>query len=77
MLLQEALQELKAGKSIARDKWKLEDGYLKLLPGMEHVWKITIKPTTNAGNYIFSYADLTADDWNEFCLDEKQKETLQ
>lgn len=68
MLLQKALSELHAGKNMCRAAWGIEDGYLKLMVGMSHVWKIMLKPTPNAGNYIFSYTDLVADDWQEFVL---------
>lgn len=66
MLLKEALEELKNGTTMHRLAWTLEDGYLKLMPGMTHVWKIVLKPSPNAGNYIFSYEDLVADDWQQF-----------
>ena len=68
MLLQEALENLKSGKQMHRAAWPIEEGYLSLMPGMTHVWKVVIKPTTNAGNFIFSLEDLTADDWKEFEL---------
>lgn len=70
MLLAEALKELEAGKVMCRASWTLDDGYLKLMPGMLYVWKIVLKPNPNAGNYIFTLADLTADDWQEFVLPE-------
>ena len=38
------------------------------MPGMTHVWKVVITPSTNAGNFIFSVEDLTSDDWQEFEL---------
>ena len=68
MLLQEALVNLQAGKQMHRAGWSIEDGYLSLMPGMTHVWKVVIKPSTNAGNYIFSVEDLLADDWQEFAM---------
>lgn len=71
MLLQEALDNLKAGKQMHRVSWTVEDGYLSLMPGMSHVWKVVIKPTTNAGNYIFSFEDLLADDWQEFSISDE------
>lgn len=66
MLLSEMLVELKAGKQMHRKAWTYEDGYLSLMPGMTHVWKVVIIPSTNAGNFIFSLEDLLADDWQEF-----------
>ena len=68
MLLQEALDNLKAGKQMHRAAWDINEGYLSLMPGMTHVWKVVITPSTNAGNFIFSLEDLTADDWKEFEL---------
>lgn len=68
MLLQEAIENLKAGKQMHRAGWDISEGYLSLMPGMTHIWKVVIKPTTNAGNFIFSLEDLTADDWQEFVL---------
>lgn len=68
MLLKESVEALQAGKVLCREAWSIEDGYLKLLPGMAHVWKIVLKPTPNAGNYIFSLEDLIASDWKEFEL---------
>jgi hypothetical protein len=66
MNLQDALVELHNDKAMCRASWSLDDGYLKLLPGMGYVWKIVLKPNPNAGNYIFALADLEADDWIEF-----------
>lgn len=68
MLLNDALAGLQAGKQWHRAAWTNEDGYLSLMPGMTHIWKIVIKPVTNAGNYIFSVEDLLADDWQEYVL---------
>lgn len=68
MLLQEALANLQAGKQMHRKAWDINEGYLSLMPGMTHVWKVVIVPSTNAGNFIFSVEDLTADDWQEFEL---------
>lgn len=68
MLFLEALSELQAGKSMHRANWTLESGYLKLMDGMDFVWKIVLKPNPNAGNYIFSVEDLLADDWQQFVL---------
>lgn len=76
MLLQEALNELKSGKCMCRSAWGLDDGYLKLMPGMLYVWKIVLKPNPNAGNYIFTLADLQADDWKEFVLPQCQEEVV-
>ncbi len=70
MTLTEALTKLKEGAIMCRAAWSEEEGYLKLMPGMSHVWKIQLKPNPNAGNYIFSYADLTNDDWKEFVVTE-------
>ncbi len=74
MLLKEALVQLDHGKVLCRECWSITDGYLKIMPGMEFVWKIVLKPTPNAGNYIFSIEDLLADDWKEF---EIPKEALE
>lgn len=66
MLLQEALKLLQEGEVLCREAWSLEDGYLAFMRGMQHIWKIVLHPTPNAGNYIFSLADLLSDDWKVF-----------
>jgi hypothetical protein len=66
MLLSDTMVELHAGHSMCRAAWTLEDGYLMLMPGMKHVWKIVLNPAPNAGNYIFSVEDLEASDWQVF-----------
>jgi hypothetical protein len=66
MLFEEALAMLKEGKSMCRESWSLEDGYLQIMTGMDYVWKIVLKPSPNAGNFIFCIADFTATDWKEF-----------
>ena len=68
MNLEKAIQELKNGAKLCRAAWALDDGYLVLMPGMTHVWKIQLKPNPNAGNYIFSVEDLMGQDWQEFKL---------
>jgi len=69
MLFQEALKLLQDGETLCRDAWTLKDGYLKLMEGMSHVWKIVLEPAPNAGNYIFSVEDLISDDWKKFKLE--------
>jgi hypothetical protein len=66
MLFQEALSELKDGIAMRRAEWPIEEGYLKLMPGMKFVWKIVLVPNPNAGNFIFSVEDLEGNDWEEF-----------
>ena len=66
MKLLEAIEEIKKGKDMHRAAWSKDDGYLKYMQGMDHIWKIQLKPNPNAGNYIFSLADLEGDDWQEF-----------
>lgn len=66
MLFQEALELLKAGEVLCRECWSLTDGYLTFMKGMQHVWKIVLQPQPNAGNYIFSVEDLSANDWKKF-----------
>ena len=68
MLFQEALESLKSGEVLCREAWTREDGYLSLMKGMTHVWKIVLHPAPNAGNYIFSVEDLCASDWKLFEL---------
>lgn len=75
MLLQEALKELKNGARLYRDGWEIKDGYIALMPGMKHVWKIVLQPQPNAGNYIFSYEDLVSDDWSNFVSEEEAKDS--
>jgi hypothetical protein len=67
MKFAEALQLLKAGENLARGAWAESEGYLTLLPGMAHVWKVITKPGPNCGNHIFSVAELEADDWLKLC----------
>jgi len=64
MLFQDALKLLVEGENLVRACWKPEDGYLTLLEGMKHVWKIITVPGPNAGNHIFSVEELSADDWH-------------
>lgn len=68
MKFEEALNALKEGKSMCRAVWSLEDGYLQIMPGMEYVWKIILKPNPNAGNFIFKVEDFSASDWQEFVV---------
>jgi hypothetical protein len=66
MLFLDALQQLEAGLPMRRASWPVEEGYLKLMPGMKFVWKIVLVPNPNAGNFIFSLEDFNGDDWQEF-----------
>jgi len=66
MLFQEALELLKSGEAMHREAWPESEGYLKILPGMLHVWKIMLVPNPNAGNFIFSIEDFYATDWKKF-----------
>ena len=68
MQLQQALEQLKSGAQLHRTGWNPQDGYICLMPGMSHVWKIVLNPQPNAGNYIFSMEDLTAHDWELFSV---------
>jgi hypothetical protein len=68
MLLQEAIKLLEQGVPVSRKAWSLKDGYLQLMLGMDYIWKIVLQPSPNAGNYIFTKEDLTADDWELFSL---------
>jgi len=63
MLFAEALLALKERKMVARKSWTEQEGYLVLLSGMKHTWKIITSPAPNAGNHIFSVDELSADDW--------------
>jgi len=44
MLFLEALAQLKAGNAMRRTAWADSEGYLKVLPDMDHVWKIVTRP---------------------------------
>ena len=68
MLFQEALEQLKAKVPMYRTGWDPQDGYVVLMPGMMHVWKIVLQPSPNAGNYIFSVEDLSSGDWEVFSV---------
>jgi len=66
MNFQEALTLLQAGEVLHREAWPIEEGYLTLMKGMKHVWKIVLNPAPNAGNFIFSVEDSLANDWKLF-----------
>jgi hypothetical protein len=66
MKLDEALRMLKEGRCISRKVWSESEGYLILMKGMKNIWKIITIPGPNAGNHIFSYDELCADDWEEY-----------
>ena len=68
MLLSEAIELLEAGEKVRRGAWDISEGYLVLLPGMSHIWKIVLHPNPNAGNFIFSKEDLKGNDWAKFEL---------
>lgn len=63
MLFAKALEALKSNKMVSRESWKEEDGYLALMPGMKHIWKILPYPNPNAGNHVISVEELEANDW--------------
>jgi hypothetical protein len=75
MLFQDALVQLKARVPVYRKGWTEQDGYLTLMPGMTHVWKIVLHPSPNAGNYIFSVEDLEATDWELFSIEKAAVES--
>lgn len=64
----QALHAMEGHQAVIRDSWKNEDGsydkYLVLMRGMTSVWQILIKPTVNAGNYLFTKEDFQAEDWS-------------
>ena len=66
MLFADALLQLEARVPMYRTGWVPQDGYVTLMPGMAHVWKIVLSPAPNAGNYIFSVEDLKASDWEVY-----------
>lgn len=63
MLFKEALEALIQGKYVTRNIWDATAEYVIVLPGMSYIWKITVQPTANAGNWLPTLADLQADDW--------------
>jgi hypothetical protein len=63
MIFFSALKKLESGCAVRREAWPIDEGYLKLLPGMKFVWKIVLVPNPNAGNFIFSVEDLKSTDW--------------
>ena len=75
MVFGEALKALESGKNIIRAGWALEEGYLALMAGMKHIWKILPHPTPNAGNHVLSIDELNADDWQ--LLEERNKEVIE
>lgn len=66
MKFQEALELLQAGEPMARAGWAQSEGYLVLLQGMNHIWKIITHPGPNCGNHIFSVPELSAEDWVKY-----------
>lgn len=76
MLLAEAIELMEAGESVVRDGWTADEGYLQLMKGMNHIWKIMLHPNPNAGNYIFSKNDLTANDWKKFEIEKPVIESV-
>jgi hypothetical protein len=66
MNFQDALVQLKGRIPMHRTGWEPQDGYVVLMPGMSHVWKIVLQPAPNAGNYIFSFEDFCSEDWEVF-----------
>lgn len=68
MFLKEALQLLKDGAQLYRTGWLVKDGYIVLMPGITHVWKVVIQPQPNAGNFMWSYEDLIGGDWEVFTM---------
>lgn len=66
MVFLEAMEHLKVNVPVYRTGWVPQDGYIVLMQGMTHAWKIVLKPTPNAGNYVFSMEDFTRDDWEVF-----------
>lgn len=66
MIFVRALEQLHCGKCMRRKAWPLDEGYLKLMPGMKFIWKIVLVPNPNAGNFIFSVEDFEGEDWEEF-----------
>lgn len=68
MLFTQAIEQLKASIPMYRTGWEPQDGYVALMPGMGHVWKIVLTPAPNAGNYMFSVEDFLASDWEVYQL---------
>ena len=73
MKFMEALDILEKGGMVVRECWGPENGYLKLMYGMEYCWRVIINPT-NAGAFSFSVPEMRADDWLELPLPEKKCE---
>ena len=68
MLFADALVQLQAGVPMRRAAWSIDEGYLQLMSGMKHVWKIMLVPNPNAGNFIFSMEDFLGDDWQPWAV---------
>ncbi len=66
MKFEEAIIQLQARIPMYRTGWEPQDGYVILMPGMGHGWKIVLTPAPNAGNYMWSMADFLADDWEVY-----------
>jgi hypothetical protein len=63
MLFTDALKQLLEGNYVQRATWAEAGQYIVLMPNMNHIWQILVKPNPNAGNWLPSIADFNADDW--------------
>lgn len=62
MNFQEAHLALRAGKYVTREAWK-DGSYLAFLPGMVSIFKITVQPAPNVGNFLWLDEDFGATDY--------------
>ena len=63
MQFSEVITALQAGSYAQRASWASTGEYIALLPGIQHIWKVTSLPAVSAGNCLFSVEDMTATDW--------------
>jgi len=63
MMFKDALNSLLEGKYVTRNAWDETGEYVCLMPGMPYIWKILIKPSPNAGNWLPMVSDFLADDY--------------
>lgn len=72
MLFKDALHEALKGHYIARDEWDKNGDYCVVMPGMNHIWRITTQPQPTAGNWLPHINDFLSEDWK--CIKHSDRE---
>ena len=63
MQFSDVVTALQQGQFAQRAGWAATGEYIALLPGIQHIWKVTTTPNVSAGNCLFSVDDMIATDW--------------